>query len=240
MFLPVLPIGAHRPEADLPNPLRSLDSLPHPKKLPPAPVIASQPHDFNIPDLTGTVCPGSSAGPESGHSAAVRRFLTSTLRCPARPRPAVASRRRLTIRSASPPPVMHGPRSLHSDRSRSTHHRHPVSRVRITFSSPCRGHGRIPSNDASSRNRSSACPTICRRPHIVARRHEIRVPTLDEKRIDLVHDLAHQVAHLVLVETRHFRPGNAPALGIDHNNAGCTLSITKSELYESPKFVIPL
>ena len=65
MFLLVLPIGAHRPEADLPNPLRSLDSLPHPKKLPPAPVIASQPRDFNIPDLTGTDCPDSSAGPKS-------------------------------------------------------------------------------------------------------------------------------------------------------------------------------
>ena len=65
LFLLVLPIGAHRPEADLPNPLRSLDSLPHPKKLPPAPVIASQPRDFNIPDLTGTDCPDSSAGPES-------------------------------------------------------------------------------------------------------------------------------------------------------------------------------
>ena len=64
-FLPVLPSGAHRPEADLPNPLRSLDSLPHPKKLSPAPVIVSQPHDFNIPDLTGTDCPDSSAGPES-------------------------------------------------------------------------------------------------------------------------------------------------------------------------------
>ena len=30
MFLPVLPSGAHRLEADLPNPLRSLDSLPIP------------------------------------------------------------------------------------------------------------------------------------------------------------------------------------------------------------------
>ena len=83
MFLLDLPSGARRPEADLPNPLRSFDSLPRPKKLPPAPVIASQPHDFNIPDLTGTVCPNSSAGPESGHSAAVRQFLTSTVRCPA-------------------------------------------------------------------------------------------------------------------------------------------------------------
>ena len=56
-FLPVLPSGAHRPEADLPNPLRSFDSLLHPEKLRSAPVFASQPHDFNIPDLTGTVCP---------------------------------------------------------------------------------------------------------------------------------------------------------------------------------------
>ena len=65
MLLPFLPSGAHRPEADLPNPLRSLDSLSHPKKLPPAPVIVSQPHDFNIPDLTGTDCPDSLARPES-------------------------------------------------------------------------------------------------------------------------------------------------------------------------------
>ena len=84
IFLPVLPSGAHRPEADLPNPLRSLDSLPHTKKLPPAPVIVSQPHDFNIPNLAGTDCPDSSAGPQSLHSATVRRRLTSTLRCPAR------------------------------------------------------------------------------------------------------------------------------------------------------------
>ena len=65
MFLPVLPSGAHRSEADLPNTLRSLGSLLHPEKLRPAPVFASQPHDFNVPDLTGTDCPDFSAGPES-------------------------------------------------------------------------------------------------------------------------------------------------------------------------------
>ena len=57
-----LPSSAHRPEAYLSNPLRSLDSLLHPEKLPPAPVIVSQPYDFNIPDLTGTDCPNSSSG----------------------------------------------------------------------------------------------------------------------------------------------------------------------------------
>ena len=155
MFLPFLPSGAHRPEADLSNPLRSFDSLLHPEKVPPAPVIASQPHDFNLPDLTGTVCPDSSAGPESGHSAAVRRFLTSTLRCPARHRPAVVSRRRLTIRG----------RALHrscTDQGRSTrtvHAEWTTATFGMTFSPPCRGHGRIPSHDASSRNQSSACPT---------------------------------------------------------------------------------
>ena len=31
----------------------------YPEKFPPAPVIASHPRDFNIPDLGGRVCPGS-------------------------------------------------------------------------------------------------------------------------------------------------------------------------------------
>ena len=33
-------------------------------KLPPTSVIVSQPHDFNIADLTGTDCPDSSAAPK--------------------------------------------------------------------------------------------------------------------------------------------------------------------------------
>ena len=65
VFLLYLPTVAHRPEADLLNPLRSLESLPNPMKLPPAAVIASQSHDFNIPDPSGTDCPDSSAGPKS-------------------------------------------------------------------------------------------------------------------------------------------------------------------------------
>lgn len=56
MFLLFLLGGARRPEADLPNPLRSFDSLRHLKKLPPAPVFASQPHDFNISGLGGRTC----------------------------------------------------------------------------------------------------------------------------------------------------------------------------------------
>ena len=58
-FLLYLPSGVHRPTSGLSNLLRSLGSLPHRELLPPAPVIASQPRDFNIPDLSGLVCPAS-------------------------------------------------------------------------------------------------------------------------------------------------------------------------------------
>ena len=54
--------------------------------------------------------------------------------------------------------------------------------------------------------------------HEIGPRLEIRVFGLDEERVEHVHDLAHQIAHFVLVEARHLRPGNAPAGGIDHDN----------------------
>ena len=59
MFLPFLPSGVRRSGSDLPKPLRSRGSLLLREELPPAPVIASQPLDFNIPDLGGLVCPTS-------------------------------------------------------------------------------------------------------------------------------------------------------------------------------------
>ena len=38
--------------------------------------------------------------------------------------------------------------------------------------------------------------------------------------VDLVDDLAHQVAHLVFVEALSLGPGQAPSFGIDHDNVG--------------------
>ena len=54
-----LPSGVHRPASGLSNPWRSLGSLPHREMLLPAPIIASQARDFNIPDLGGRVRPRS-------------------------------------------------------------------------------------------------------------------------------------------------------------------------------------
>ena len=59
MFLLDLPRGVHQPAFGLPNPLRSLSSLPHREMLSLAPVIVSQPRDFNTPDLGDLVCPAS-------------------------------------------------------------------------------------------------------------------------------------------------------------------------------------
>ena len=46
-----------------------------------------------------------------------------------------------------------------------------------------------------------------------------------QERVDLVDDLAHQVAHLVFVEARYLGPGQAPSFGIDHDNIGVVASL---------------
>ena len=129
------------PKQTCPNPLRSFDSLPRPKKRPPAPVIASQPHDFNIPDLTGTVCQDSSADPNQDTPQPVRRFLTRHATVPG-----------ATQAGRGFPPTAHdpggGPSTGHARPKAAplgsfTQHAPPppcLPRSGMTFSPPCRGH----------------------------------------------------------------------------------------------------
>ena len=60
-------------------------------------------------------------------------------------------------------------------------------------------------------------PFVVLRPRKVAPREEARIFHLHDERVDLVHGLAYQVAHLVLVEARHLGPRRAAPLG-DHEH----------------------
>ena len=56
------------------------------------------------------------------------------------------------------------------------------------------------------------------RPQEIGPCNEIWILTLHQGGVDLVHDLAHQVAHLILVEARYVRSGYTPTIGIDDHN----------------------